>query len=185
MTTDQKYDGKESHANSLDSIEPTAENSPLAAQIANSGPSTDEVSNLRELVTVQRELIKSKTYRIDLLEERNDLLKRQITLLETAAPLSPAISPDDSVSIYADCYEAQERLLDVVDEYLQTVSPVSAINNLLEYWLTTPPVDLSNTVNYRQLHTVLQLINFLVMLKDCDDALKLVTDERRKEVSHA
>ena len=89
---------------------------------------------------------------------------------------------DDSVQIYADVFEVQERLLDVVDSFLQTVSPISAVNRLLEHWLTTSPADLSSKANARQLDVVLQLVNFLVDLKDCDDALKTIIADK-KEVS--
>ncbi|MBD2753754.1 hypothetical protein [Spirosoma validum] len=97
---------------------------------------------------------------------------------------NPPLSPDDWQPVHADVYAIQTDLLRVVDEFLCGVSPIQAINNLLEYWLITSAPDLTKTVNNRQISTALDLVNFLDKLRDINEALRTETSAfDEKEVS--
>ncbi|MVM31189.1 hypothetical protein GO755_14195 [Spirosoma sp. HMF4905] len=63
-------------------------------------------------------------------------------------------------------YQVQTMLLNVVDDFMEYRTPIEEINNLLEKWLTTPAVDLSDKNNARQLSLMLKLVNFLVELRE-------------------
>ncbi|UFH54697.1 hypothetical protein [Spirosoma sp. KNUC1025] len=84
----------------------------------------------------------------------------------------PSYLPDNrKIDVDKDVHEAQAELLRVVDSYLTWISPIEAINSLLEHWLTTPPVDLSDSDNRQNLSSILKLVNFLDDLRDCNAAI--------------
>ena len=60
--------------------------------------------------------------------------------------------------------EAQTKLLDLVDNFMQegfASSPIETINELLYYWLTSPDTDLSRIQHQNQLDRAFSLVNFL------------------------
>jgi len=75
--------------------------------------------------------------------------------------------PSDYIDVNRQVYQAQTKLLELVDDYWQEAglgTPVAVINQLLYHWLTTSTGDLARTVNCNQLHTLHALINFLTQL---------------------
>lgn len=85
------------------------------------------------------------------------------------APQTPSLADDrpGCNSIDDRIYEAQTALLKVVDDFwdkAEIADPVSAMNDLLYHWLTTPRAGLTKNVDENQLFTVLSLINFLTLL---------------------
>ncbi|GAB4017102.1 hypothetical protein [Spirosoma koreense] len=82
------------------------------------------------------------------------------------------ISPDDRQLVDKAVYDAQTALIDAVDAYLDWQSPIQAINELLEFWLTSSPANLSLEANKNRLHLILRLVNFLIELKDCNHSLR-------------
>jgi hypothetical protein len=89
------------------------------------------------------------------------------------------------IDVDRDVYEVQTRLLELVDAYMDHTSPIVAINDLLEKWLTSAPVDLSDPMNKHQLSMILRLIDFLVELKQSREAWVTITELQggKKEVS--
>jgi len=80
---------------------------------------------------------------------------------------APDSRPSDYIDVNREIYEAQTRLLKIVDDYWQDAGlgePVEVINQLLYYWLTTSSTDLSLMANRDQLHTAHVLISFLTHL---------------------
>ncbi|WP_080055659.1 hypothetical protein [Spirosoma aerolatum] len=74
--------------------------------------------------------------------------------------------------------DAQTTLLELVKDYTDCISPIESINELLRVWLTStnPSVDLENPKNKRHLDLMLDLVNFLVALKEANETV-LVLDQ--------
>ena len=97
------------------------------------------------------------------------------------SPSTPDNRPGIPISREALAWEYQNKLLMLVDSYLEWTSPILAITELLEGWLTTPPIDLSNEHNQHQLGSVLKLIDFMTELRDAHDAWLTYTNDVNKE----
>ncbi|GAB4036731.1 hypothetical protein [Spirosoma gilvum] len=70
--------------------------------------------------------------------------------------------------------EAQTSLLELVGAYMDCQSPIESINELLRVWLSNPSVDLGNLQNKRHLNQMLDLVNFLVAMKEANDTVMVL-----------
>jgi hypothetical protein len=97
--------------------------------------------------------------------------------VQKSKPDSVISTTPEPVALYgidADVYRVQTQLLELVDDFLSlgnATGPVEAINDLLYRWLTTSATDLSRQTNRNQLHTVLELVNFLTALNEQNENL--------------
>ncbi len=109
-------------------------------------------------------------------------------------PLSPSTDAERLADYQQTADRIQTSLLQLADEfcgYHATNNPVTAINELLYHWLSTPVVDLAAQPNQNRLRMGLELVNFLtalnVHLKDLhffNQQVEALTQQAGKEVSH-
>lgn len=98
-------------------------------------------------------------------------------------PLIPAVT-SECVEVNRDVYEAQTKLLELVDDFTSwgvNCGPIEVINDLLYRWLTTTPVDLSYERNQGKLRMALSLVDFLTDLKNLTKETTWTIEEAEKQ----
>lgn len=83
-------------------------------------------------------------------------------------------------------YQAQTDLLSLVDSFLELDSPIIAITDFMEEWLTAPPSQLADGSYFNNtLKSALRLISFLSELRDLSQKLERAEriTQQEKEVS--
>ncbi|GAB4023745.1 hypothetical protein GCM10028808_74910 [Spirosoma migulaei] len=115
-------------------------------------------------------------------------MNKQTTPPADNRPMIPTVT-QDYVDVNKDVYDAQSKLLVLVDDFLACgagCSPTEAINDLLYEWLITPAAVLASDHSRRKLLIVLQLVTFLSDLRDELANVNWLTEEARKlrEVGH-
>ena len=86
-------------------------------------------------------------------------------------------------------YEAQTKLLELVDEYMfeETVSgPIEQINDLLYHWLTNPGIDgtlpnIAGEAVRNRLYQAFQLVNFLAKAYEINISLQNAKEVSRED----
>lgn len=94
--------------------------------------------------------------------------------------------PNELLTVDRNLYEAQTRLLRLVDDFMagdNASGPIEVINDLLYNWLTMPTTDLINLPsNSDRLSTAFSLVNFLAKAYEELSGIQYLV-QKQKEVS--
>lgn len=102
---------------------------------------------------------------------------------DSEAPKLTTVGPEQ-IQVNKSVYEAQTRLLELVDDFLlrgKGVTPIEAINELLFECLSTPHTTLASKGNEAKLWIALELASFLSKLKQYADNTDYLVEEAHRE----
>ncbi|GAB4032814.1 hypothetical protein [Spirosoma gilvum] len=162
---------------------PTATNQPQNPSAAKIGPQSPTIPDSRQ---GQSALQQNGSTPLPIRPEFSPINADEhpsLNPIDSEAPKLTTVGPEQ-VQVNKSVYEAQTRLLELVDDFLRRgkgVTPIEAINELLFEWLSTPHTTLASTRDEAKLWIALELASFLSKLKQYADQADYRLEEAHQE----